>query len=324
MALNTIVETGNFTGTGNAITLNFRQGIDWINVYNETEFLATNNDNIQYYWQRGLVQRALIYFKSGGGNNLNAGTLAAAFTEINSSGEPAGAPVATTSSTNAAQPVIATGTTVPLVTGSVVRLDSMANVSNIMGLDFEVDTVNAGVDFRMRFALPAAAGAVGGAGFYRIINFDPQFYPRRRFIVNVTQAASAVIRMSVTHGFTEGQEVRIQMPAAYNMIEFDNIITTITAVSVANNTITVNTNSAAFTAFIFPAPGAVPFTQAQVVPVGADTGVALAGNFDILADATDNQSIIGMILTGGAGFPGGAAADNIFWQAGRSFNNSAI
>ncbi len=323
MALNTIIETGNFTGTGNAITLNFRQGIDWINVYNETEFLATNNENIQYYWQRGLVQRSLIYFKSGGGNNLNAGTLAAAFTELDSSGEPAGARVAVGSLSNVVQPIIAGTTTVGLAVGSVVRMDSVANVTNMMGIDFEIDTVNVN-DFRIRFVMGNVPGAVGGAGFYRQINFDPQFYPRRRFIIDVDQAATAEITMSVTHGFTVGQEVRIQMPAAYNMVEFDNIITTITAVNTGTNTITVNTNSTAFTAFIFPAPGAVPFTQAQVVPVGADTAVSLTNNVDILADATDNRSVLGMILTGGAGFPGGAAADNIFWQAGRSFSNTGL
>ena len=325
MALNTIVETGNFTGTGNNITLNFRQSIDWINIYNFTEFDVQNDQGVWFYWQRGMLTQGITYFKNGGTNNLNALSLVVgSFTEIDTSGNPVGAAVATTASSNVVRPIISTGSTAGVATGSIVRLESMLNVSNLMGIDFEVDTVNLDTDFRLRYVMANAPGAVGGAGFYRIINFDPQFYPRRRFIIDVTQAAAAVITMSVTHGYTVGQEIRIRIPAAYGMVEFNNVNATVTAINTANNTVTVDVDSTAFTAFIFPAPGAFPFTQAQVVPLGEDTGVAIANNQDILAGATDNQALLGMRLLGGVGNPGGEAADNMFWQAGVAFNNTSI
>src|SRR5690606_4582312 len=166
-----------------------------------------------------------------------------------------------------------------------------------------------------------APGAVGAGGFYRIVNLDSPYYPRRRFIVNITQAAQAVITFSQTHGFTAGQQIRLIVPAQYGMVQMDNQLATVTAVSTANNTVTVNIDSSAFTAFAFPQPGVVPFTQAQAVPVGEDTGFAVTNNLNILADATVNTSIIVMILSGGAGFPGGDANDVIFWQAGKGFSN---
>ena len=170
-----------------------------------------------------MLTQGLTDCKNGGANNLNALQLAAgAFTEIDTSGNPVGVAVASGSLSNVVQPIIAGTTTLGLAVGSIVRFESIANVSNMMGIDFEIDTVNAN-DFRIRYIMGNAPGNVGGAGFYRIINFDPQFYPRRRFIINVTQASPAVITMSVTHGYTVVQEIRIQMPAAYRMIDFDNV-----------------------------------------------------------------------------------------------------
>ena len=328
MAYNTVLQQGRFTADGNNVTLSIRSDVDWMQVYNLTQMAATNNVGVQYYWQRGFEENTtnggISYFKSGGGNSLNGGIFNNMFTLVDTSGNPIGSQVATTASTNVAQPVISTGSTSGLVTGSIVRLSSMANVPNIMSMDFEIDTVVANTSFRMRWALANAVGAVGGAGFYRIVKFDPIYYPRRRFIVNISQAGSAVVTCSVTHGFTVGQEVRFQVPSAFGMVEIDNMAGTITAVNTAANTFTVNINSSAFTAFAFPAPGAVPFTYAQVVPVGEDTAQALSSSVNILADATVNEALIGMILTGGADNPGGDAADIMYWVAGKSFSVSNL
>lgn len=322
MAYNTIVQTGSFTSDGAGEFLNLRQGIDWINVYNFTQMAAQNDVAVQFYWQRGMGTSSLSYFKDGGGDNLNALVLASSFLEFDTSANPVGANVATTASSNVVQPIISTGATAGLQTGSVVRLNSMANVPNIMGIDFEIDTVVLNTSFRIAYVLANAPGAVGGAGFYRIINFDSIYYPRRRFICNITQAASAVVTMTVTHGYTVGQQVRFQVPAAFGMIEMNGLTGNITAINTTTNTITVDINSSAFTAFLFPAPGAVPFTQAQVVPLGEDTGVALSNNADILDDATFNTALTGILLQGGAGFPAGDTADVIYWQAGKSFSNN--
>jgi hypothetical protein len=125
--------------------------------------------------------------------------------------------------------------------------------------------------------------------------------------------------MSVTHGFTVGQAVRIKVPAAYGMTEIDNLIGNITAISTANNTITVDIDSSTFTAFAFPATADVPFTPALVVPVGMDATGSTANSLD---DATDNVSFLGIELGAGIDGPAGSSSDVIYWRAGKSFSVS--
>lgn len=67
-------------------------------------------------------------------------------------------------------------------------------------------------------ALATAPGATGGAGFYRIVNVDPLFYPRRRIATNITQAVIAQVRTSVAHQYVPGQEVRYLIPSVSGMI----------------------------------------------------------------------------------------------------------
>jgi hypothetical protein len=71
----------------------------------------------------------------------------------------------------------------------------------------------------------------------------------------------------------------------------------------------------------------VPFTPAEVVPVGEDTGTALASNLNILADATVNTGYIGLQLATGANLPAGIANQTVYWVAGKSFlvdNNASL
>ena len=165
----------------------------------------------------------------------------------------------------------------------------------------------------------------GTTGSWKKISFNPLFYPRRRFVTKITGAASAVVTMSVKHGYLVGQKVRFIVPAAYGMIEMDGLSGTITAVDTTvttGNSITVNINSSAFTAFAWPLTAGVPFTAAEVVPFGEDTAQAITSGVDPLNDATENTSSIGMTLTGGAGNPGGANTNVMYWVAGKSFSIS--
>lgn len=323
MAYNTVLQQGRFTSDGTDKTIAIRSDVDWMYVYNLTQALVQNDVGVQYYWQRGfetdLSDGGLRYFKSGGADTLNLLAESDLFVLVDSSGLPVGNAVATVSSTNAAQPVVSTGDTTGLVTGSIVRLASMAGAENIMSMDFEIDTVVTNTSFRMRWALANAPGGVGGAGTYRIIKFDPIYYPRRRFIVEVLTGNPTTIRTSVAHGFTVGQEIRFQIPSVFAMTQLNGLSGTITAVDTVNNTFSVNINSTAFTTFAFPTI-TTPFTYAQAIPFGEDTGIALANNVNILADATENLAILGMKLLGGADKPGGANTDVMYWVAGKSFS----
>lgn len=324
MALDTVIQQGRFTADGNARTLAIRSDIDWMNVYNMTVLTAGGADTgAKFYWQRGMaVGTGIIYNKLNADDSTTIGAIAApaGFTLVDTSGNNLGAAVATTDSTNAAQPVIATGDTTGMVDGTVVRLASLPTAPDLCGFDFEIDTIVVNTSFRVRTALANAPGAVGGAGTYRIINADSAFYPRRRFVVNITQAAAAVVHVSVAHNYTVGQEIRMIVPEAFDMVEMNGLSGTVTAVTA--RTFTLDINSTAFTAFAFPLVAAVPFSWAESVPFGIDTGYALTAGTDILGDSTVDTGYIGMVLAAGTGSPAGALNDVIYWTSGKAFSVS--
>lgn len=320
MAFDTIVQQGRFTSDGTAKLVTLRSDVDWMLVYNFTNAGATGDDSVKFYWQRGMADLAGIrYFKDGGGNNLNLSTLTTTgFTRIDTSTNPLSAATAITAGTNATQPVMSTGNTGDLVAGDVVRLTGMTGQESLSGLDFQIDNVVANTSFRIAGAMANAPGAVATAGNWRKVKYDPIYYPRRRYIANITQAASAVVTTTVDHGFTVGQLVRFHVPAECDMTQIDELVGTVTATTA--NTITVDIDSSGFSAFAFALPAEVPYTPPQVVPVGEDTAEALDNSVDILADAADNQGIIAMSLPAGADAPGGANNDVMYWVAGKSFS----
>lgn len=322
---NTIIQQGRFTSDGSTRTISIRSDVDWMKVYNITVAAAnqTTAVGVEYYWQRGFPAGAMWeYLKSNAANaaNLSQYATSGGFTLVDSSSQAPGAAIAITAGTNATQPVYSTANTSTLATGSIVRLDNSTGQLQLSGIDFEVDSVVSNTSFRMRYVLDSAPGAAATAGNYRIIPYNPIFYPRRRYIINITNAASAVVTLSVTHGYTVGQQVRFNVPAIFGMVEMNGLIGTITAVNTTLNTITVNIDSSAFTAFDIPASADVPLTWAQTVPLGEDTAQALSSSVNILGDATENQAVLGISLAAGANSPAGQTSDVIYWVAGKSFS----
>ncbi|MDQ1328106.1 MAG: hypothetical protein QG641_1391, partial [Candidatus Poribacteria bacterium] len=240
---NTIIQQGTFTKADTSnVTLSLRSDIDWIKVYNRTQIGATNNVGVEFYWQREMIANGhggFITAKYGGLDAVEMQNLAVgSFIPLNTSVVAPGAPRATTGTTNATQPVVSTATTTGLSDGSIVRLIDNTNQNNIAGFDFEIDTIAAGVSFRMAATLANAVGGACGNGFYRLIPYEPMFYPRWRTIVNITQAASAVVTASVRHCYTVGQEIRFVIPeAAWGMVELNGIVGTITAVTTLTFTV---------------------------------------------------------------------------------------
>jgi hypothetical protein len=320
----TIIQQGSFTSTGAAQVIQVRSDVDWMRVYNFTEASAANaSRGVHYYWQRGLAaNNGFVTLRNAAANAVDVSTSAAltvgGFTLQDSSVQTPGAAVALTAISSATPPVVTTASTAALLTGDVVRIQNVAGAQQFGGYDFTITVIN-GTTFSLPFAPTIVAGTTG---FFRKIPFQPLFYPRRRLITGITAATSAVIKMSVAHGFTVGQTVRLVVPAAFGMTQMDGLQGVITAQtqSTTVNTITVNIDSSAFTAFSFPLTAAVPFTFAEVIPVGEDTAQALSSGVDLLADATLNTGYIGISLAAGITSPAGSVGDVIYWVAGKSVN----
>ena len=323
---NTIIQQGRFTSAGTAKTLQIRSDVDWIKVYNYTQAATqqATGRGVQFYWQRGMAtDTGLEYKKTNATDALNLVALTSGgFTLVDSSIQTPGVLNATvTAISNAAIPVVSNSGTNGLSAGDVVRIINVAGAQQLGGMDFTVgyNTLTTGT-FSLDYMAQIVAGTTGS---WRKINFDPIFYPRRRSITKITQAASAVITMSVTHGYKVGQLVRFVVPEIYGMTEMNGLQGTITAIdttTTTGNSITVNIDSSAFTAFAFPLTADVPFSRAEVIPVGEDTASALSSGVDILTDATLNEAFLGIKLAAGAQSPAGSTSDVIYWVAGKSFS----
>lgn len=347
-------------------------GVDWLSVRNYTQtatagVAAPNSVGYEFYWQRGMpAGSAFVKYKQV---TTNASTddliLTGGFTLYDPSGQTTGAlpllgpAVATTASTNATRPVVSTASTAGIAVGTIVRMSNTAQ-TDVNGQDFVVGAVTANTSFTLLTAtnaLATAPGAIGGAGFYRIVyNGNTElFYPRKRVITNITQAVNANVSTGRPHGLTPGQEVRFVIPAVSGMIQLNaqplnnyyplgSLVPAIVLTVVDDYNFTINIDTTAYTAFTYPTIAQQPSSFPEVTPVGEDTATSLIvlgaqvptigglqifnTNTGLLADSTVNTGFLGMVLgTGGAGVQlttaitgpaGTAAADVVYWRAGKS------
>jgi len=340
---NTIIWQGEYKQADVAVDkyIVLRGGVDWMEVVNWTQSVATNADcGTHYYWQRGMADGiGLCYFHPAANTTLGVQACAAGsgFTYVDTTDTAPGAARILNGAfaTNVPQPIVSSANTAGLATGSIVRLSGTTTAMSLSGWDFQIDTVVDGVSFRMAYAMQQAAGAAATAGYYRIIPYDPIFYPRWRYIVNITAANPAVIHTSVDHGYTVGQKIRVNLPdAKFGMVEINGVEAIVTATTAG--TITTNIDSSGFTAFEFALPATLPNTMPTIVPIGIDMGTAITGAVNILADATYNTGYIGMKLHVGAlaganlgtlspagsnVTTGAGNGDIIKWRAGKSFSD---
>ncbi len=321
---------GKFTADGNSKILQIRQDIDWMIVKNETAIAQTASDlGAIFYWQRGDTSgRGFLETKLGtiANDPTTVGQIAAGagFYLVDSSDQSPEAQLTLTQIDGSAPPVVSSADTGNVQDGDIVRILNVTGAQQLGGMDFTVGNVSADTSFELTYGPTIVTTAGGLSATYRRIPFDPIYYPRRRFIPNITSATSAVVTLTVTHAFTVGQKVRFHVPevtaSTYGMTEMDGLLATITAV--ATNTITVNVDSSGFTAFAFPltVSGTAGFTPAHVVPVGENMVQALSSGVSTLGDATINQSFIGMLLIAGNASPAGNTSDVISWIAGKSWS----
>lgn len=327
---NTIIQQGKFTSTGAGALIPLRSDVDWMCVYNVTQAAAAQTVvvGVKYYWQRGFPANSQwVTYKSNAANaaNLDAYLTTGGFRLVDTSLQTPGTLTATiTAISNAAIPVVS-AIAHGLGIGSIARIINVTGAQQFGGMDF---TVGNNTFTANTFSLDYAPQIVAGTnGSFREIPFNPIFYPRRRYITKITQAVQAVVTLSVTHGYLVGQSIRMSVPAKFGMVEMDGLLGTIVAIdttATTGNSITLDIDSTAFTAFAFPVTADVPFTFAQTIPVGEDTASAIAAGVDILSDATVNKAAIYMELAGGESLPGGDVNDVMYWVAGKSFSTDIV
>ena len=335
----TEIQRGSFTSTGAAQYIPLVTDVDWMEVWNYSAIHAgpAATTGTRFDWQRGLAANdALVTTYTGAGTFLTHDTAlhlaVPGFTLYDSSFQALGTPKPVTAISNAAQPIVATNDTTGLIAGDIIRLihteTGAPAVAQFGGIDFTISTIVANTSFRLDYGPQIAAAGAGMTAFYRKLNYDNVWYPRKRYIKSITQAANAVVTTTVTHGYEVGMEVRFNVKSVsssaiyYGMNEIDTLVGTITAVDPATNSFTTDIDTTGFAAFAWPITAAnLRFTPATVVPMGYN-----AESFDYTNTSSSlvNTGARGIILGAGAQSPAGqfgihgAGGDLIYWRAGKS------
>jgi hypothetical protein len=336
---------GVFTSTGLTTQIPIKISFDWMQTYNATVAAAQTATGVtRTYWQRGMAANDCFY-EWYQATPLTGTTTALGFpggacpgyieyssgnTTYNNNYTNMLAPIAITAISNATPGVVLTAdtTTSALVAGDIVRLSNTSpQAGQLGGIEFTVDTVVANTSFTLAFG-PTIVAAPGMTAFYRKVVYDTQWVPRQRTISKVRSVGiTTQITMTVTHNFLVGEIVRFHIPsvrgsAAFGMTQLDTLIGTVIAINTADadgilNTITVDINSSAFTAFAWPLTAFDRFTAPTVCPIG-ENATDLFSSDTITDDKIINTATTGIILGGNTTVisPVGAAGNVIYWKAG--------
>jgi len=351
MSTNTTILQGRFTSTGQPVQIPLISGWDWIRVYNETVLYAAGAGNgAQFYFQNGMANgQGVLYTKEATIGALVPSQIAAnaGFFYLDTSVPTIGANTALTAIT-AANPPVVTSNGNGLSVGNIVRFNSINNQPQIGGIDFSVTAASTNTFTIGNINLVNSTAST--AGYWTLVSNGTSWYPSKRVITYVSSETQAKIYFSVTHTYQVGQSIRLEFPQQGGgkpiwgqFAALDQVQATIVAVNVTRagnepnnggvaNNIVIDFDTSAFAAWntifgpglnqAFPASGNVPFTPAQVVPIGEDTGYALTQNVNILSDATVNNAIVGVQLQAGADSPAGQSGNVIYWIAGASFSDT--
>ena len=285
-----LIAQGNFISDGASRVLEFPCAIDYFLIRNRSLWGTAPTAIVQSWWYRGYAAGQAQHFTEGGGSAVTATATAAAglgFTEVDFTNMAPGALVATGTAITAATPMVVTDAGNPPV-GAIVRMLNTTAMLQISGLEFEVTATTPGVNYTLGYGVGAGYAAAATNADYRVLP-DYRFFPRRRWIMDMTVANPVVISTSVAHGYAVGARITINNPDAnFGMPEINGLNALVTAVTA--NTITTDINGLAFTAFAFPASAvaAAGVTHPAVVPFGEVS--------TILTQATDNVMRSGLLI----------------------------
>jgi len=347
--------SGRFVSTGQNTFIPLPSGVDFMETLNETVAYAGGAGSVYAgKWFFGdpqgqgtrFVKEATIgasvpgQFAANTGfflqnNTINIPGGVTTLTQILGNTGAFSSPQILTTNTNGLPVTAVAGANNPAGIVRVYRVSGTAGAPTVgalqlQGIDFSVANVvsNTSMDLIYMAAI-TGTGTPVVTGSYAVIPFNPYFYPSTRVITKISQATQAIVTFSVQHFYTIGQKLRFHIPTVnstkFGMTQLDNVEATIVAINVADadgstNTVTIDVNTLAFTAFAWPLTTDGTFTPAMVVPIGENTATALNLGQNILADATVNQGQMGMLLVAGTASPAGVSTNVITWAAFKSFN----
>lgn len=270
MGAKTDIIVGKYTSDGTYKILQLPIDVDHFEIHNYTQYSSTAIPGVvkRAWWFRNMPDNYYLGVKNTDGAATDESVLGTSggFKELISTPNNYEAAGTVTAITNASPPVVSQ-TTHGYSVGDTVLLTATTGMLQVGGYQFTVTATPTADTYQIGYLDASGFAAAATAGVARRLATPPMFFPRKRFITAITQAASAVVTLSVTHGYSVGETITFNVPTAFGMTEINGLTGEITAVDTTNNTVTVDINSTAFTAFAFPVSATVS-SPAEVIPVG--------------------------------------------------------
>lgn len=291
----------------------------------------TSNRIVEAYFNPSYMSAGTGIIKENGTVSsvlapLNNGAMTInGITIINAANQVNGANIAISSFTPGTTTAWTTGAAHGFVVGDNVRVGSLTSAPQFGGVVMTVTAVGSTTTFTTLLNSSNAVTSVGTV--YRVGNayipYRSLYYPQERAIASITLANPMVVTTLVQQNYQVGDVVRFQIPTALTGGSQSQLNSTsnglpveFTVIAVNNavgtQTVTLNVDSTAFTAFAWPAASSYPFSFPEMIPQGEGNintaqafGVAPAplpyGNQDILGFATQNQAVNGVLVGTGDG-----------------------
>jgi hypothetical protein len=278
---------GTFTSNGAARRIDLPTGCDYFKLVNYTAQGSTANPGVvkTAEWFRGMPDASAFVVKNtnSAATSENSVITTGGFT-LYDDGNPPTYPALTVTSITQANPAVVTVTAHGYATGDYVVLTNLTGMQQLSSMLFQI-TVTGANTFTIPISTSGFASAASG-GNARKVASPGLFTPRVVIPTAITAASSAVVSTNIPHNLEVGSKVSFVVAPQFGMTQLSGQVGQVTAVGSATQ-FTVNINTTGYTAFAYPASGAVPFTFAQVLPIGSQT---------ILTDATYNEGTFGLLL----------------------------
>ena len=299
-----IISGGTYTNPASPIPVNIplTDFPDFVWVRNRTNWGDTTAvTSIESQWREGMAQGAFQAVNQ----TVTTNALASAVGTTNgfsffSTAAPPTFTALTATAINGTTWVVSMASTAGIFPGDIVRVYNSTGMHQIGGYDFQVTavTTNTSITLGMMATSGITASNATAASILEII--PSQFYPRWRYIANITKAAQATVYFTVANDFTIGEIVSFRVSSAFGMSQINNVPARVISVTntSSNSSIVIDLDTSGFTAFALPTSSTADAGISPAVCVPSSSGVVPISGTTItqqppgtnLLDAFDNRN----------------------------------
>lgn len=266
---------------------------------------ASKAQSIEWWWERSMAQ-----YTAKGIQQSSDATNPAMTTKVLSTGgishyDTANPPTFTglaATVINASTFVVTMANTGSIAVGDKVRITNLLGAREISGYTAQVTAVTTNTNITLGYWASASLALGAAASQATITKYIPnRYYPKERYIANITRAAQAVVYFTMPNDFTPGEIVSFRVSSAFGMKEINNKPARVLSVtnSATVSSITIDLDTSGFTAFAFPddadfatvSPAVCVPSSSGVVPYSGSATIPQQPPGTNLQDAFDNRNV---------------------------------